>query len=537
MLYYLKKNKKISLFVCFLQTCVWGMQAAVQLLLMATFDAAISMDFNKFIFWTIVSLVSWGIYFAFGIVQGYFQAQAIRRLNNQVRHDLFISILGKKYGEYHASHSGEYISWLTNNVKQIENLAWDPFFNSVGRVAQIIWSMLALALIHWTLLVASLVTALIMWLVPKLFDKRMEKLASDNSDAQAMAVGLIKDLISGFDVLRIFGRQSLFLQKGNIASEKIESSNCRFNYTRNTIGGVLGFLSVSIQILSDIIIVLLAINGKVKLSVLAGGSNLISGVTNGFNSIASFRLSISASRPYFKKINIQDDSITKDDRHDSKLIKRDITVENLSFYHGTNLILKDVNMSFKKGGKYALIGPSGCGKTTLLKLLLGWFPDYLGVIRFDNINAKDYSIEQIQQQISYIDQDVYLFNTTIKENITLGEQFFNDKLEKVIRDSALVNDLINMSEGLETIVGEGGKNLSGGQKQRIAIARALIYNRSILLIDEGTSSLDQENADIVEQSLLMNPEFTLILVSHHLSLERRNQFDQVYEMKNETMKI
>ena len=132
--------------------------------------------------------------------------------------------------------------------------------------------------------------------------------------------------------------------------------------------------------------------------------------------------------------------------------------------------------------------------------------------------------------MSYIEQDVFLFNTTIRENITLGEDFTEEQLQKALRDSALAGDLAHMPLGLDTPVGEEGSALSGGQKQRVAIARALIHDRSILLVDEGTSALDQKNADIVEKSLLSNPDLTLILVSHHLTEERQKQFDRVFEM-------
>ena len=132
--------------------------------------------------------------------------------------------------------------------------------------------------------------------------------------------------------------------------------------------------------------------------------------------------------------------------------------------------------------------------------------------------------------ISYIEQNVFLFNTTIRENITLGEDFSEEQLHAAIQGSALAADLAAMPDGLDTVVGEDGSNLSGGQKQRVAIARALIHNRSILLVDEGTSALDQKNADLVEKSLLTNPDLTLILISHHLSAERRAQFDHVYEL-------
>ncbi len=132
--------------------------------------------------------------------------------------------------------------------------------------------------------------------------------------------------------------------------------------------------------------------------------------------------------------------------------------------------------------------------------------------------------------MSFIEQNVFLFNTTIRDNITLGEDFSDEQMEKALAGSALAGDLAAMPLGLDTPVGENGSGLSGGQKQRVAIARALIHNRSVLLIDEGTSALDRANADIVEESLLANPSLTLVLVSHHLAPERRRQFTRVYDL-------
>lgn len=136
--------------------------------------------------------------------------------------------------------------------------------------------------------------------------------------------------------------------------------------------------------------------------------------------------------------------------------------------------------------------------------------------------------------MSYIEQNVFLFNSSILDNITLGKEFTDEQLKKALQESALAGDLAAMPEGLYTAVGEGGGNLSGGQKQRVAIARALLHHRSILLVDEGTSALDQTNADIVEKSLLSNPDLTLILVSHHLHEERKKQFTKVYELASLT---
>ena len=202
--------------------------------------------------------------------------------------------------------------------------------------------------------------------------------------------------------------------------------------------------------------------------------------------MAQLLLSFSSSKPYFEKIAVHADDVQTDNISEMKQISNAITIENLNFQYGDHPILQNLSLHFKKGGKYAITGPSGCGKSTLLKLLLGWLPDYGGSIRFDGKDAKDFTPEQLQQQMSYIEQNVFLFNSTIRDNITLGETFTDEQMEKALHDSALVGDLASMPDGLDTIVGEEGGSLSGGQKQRVAIARALIHNRSLLLVDEGT---------------------------------------------------
>lgn len=529
---YLKKNWGMCFVVCVLQVAVWGMQAGVQLLLMKCFDAAMQFDFSLFLFWTAVDLLAWGGYFGIGMVLDCTQARVISVLNNQVRQDLLASLADADYAQFHSRETGEYISWMTNHVTQMERLAWEPFFECVGRIAQVFWSAYVLATLHWSLIAAAGVSALVMWLVPKLFEKRMERLGKCHADAQDRCVSRLKDLLGGLDVLRTFGYKQRFLRDGMAASGQAETANCKRKCAGGITAAACGGVSVAIQILSNILIVFLAIGGWIRVSVLAGGSNLIAGVTNGLNKLADLRLSMASARPYFEtttqffekpKAQVQGAQMPE--------IRREITVENLSFsYDGEKQVLANCSLRFAKGGKYALTGPSGCGKSTVLKLLLGWLTDYQGTIRIDGTDIREYSPEQLQSRIGYVDQNVFLFNATIRENITLGGEFSEEELASAVHRSALERDLAAMPLGLDTPAGEGGANLSGGQRQRIAIARALIHNRSILLVDEGTSALDQKNADVIEQSLLNIADLTLILVSHHLSAERKAQFTQVYAM-------
>ncbi|MBD5169459.1 MAG: ABC transporter ATP-binding protein [Oscillibacter sp.] len=528
--YYLKKNWRKLAPACFLGLLCNGVYVILQLIMMQSFDAAINLNFRGFLLWTAAEVIGYGLYLGVAALESIFEARAIRTMNNQVRHDLYLSLLDKNHASYHSQDTGEYISWLTTNIKQIERLAWEPFFSCVGNIALVVWCILALISLHWLMLAAGLVSAAVMLVVPKLFRKRMERLGEACAAAEAEGVSKLKDLLSGFDVLRSFGRTDRFLSQGDSVSDQMETPNCRRSCTQSSISCLTGFFSVSLQIFQQVVTVMLAFQGKIILGAMASASNLTAGITNGLRTIANHRMSLASAKPYFKNITVHADDVQAETVTGLEQVHSAITVENLSFQYGEKPILQDLSLQFKKGGKYAITGPSGCGKSTLLKLLLGWLPDYGGAIRFDGKDAKDFTPEQLQQQMSYIEQNVFLFNSTIRDNITLGESFTDEQMEKALRDSALAGDLTSMPDGLDTIVGEEGGSLSGGQKQRVAIARALIHDRSILLVDEGTSALDQKNADIVEKSLLSNPELTLILVSHHLTPERKGQFTQVYDL-------
>ena len=531
MLYYLKKNWKKILPVSLLGAVVEGLYAVIQLFAMHSFDAAINLDFHGFLYWTAVLLGGYGLYFTSAALSNILQTRAYRILNNHVRHNLSLSLLDKSYQEYHDQNSGEYISWLTQNVKQIERLAWEPLFEYINSIMRVVWCILVLISLDWILLAAGIASAVVMLTVPNLFQKRMERLGKACAEAEAESVSRLKDLMSGFDVLRFFNRKDQFLRQSSAISDQIEIPNCRRGSYQAAISCLTGGVSVFLQVFQQALTVLLAFQGRILLGAMVSTSNLTAGITNGLRAMADYRLSLASAKPYFENITVHDKKACPEMTQQMNPIADSITIENLTFCYGEHPILQDLSLQFKKGGKYAITGPSGCGKSTLLKLLLGWLPDYSGTIRFDGKDAKGFTPEQLQRQMSYIEQNVFLFNSTIRDNITLGEIFTDEQMEKALRDSALAGDLASMPDGLDTLVGEEGSSLSGGQKQRVAIARALIHERDILLVDEGTSALDQRNADIVEKSLLTNPDLTLILVSHHLSDARKAQFTEVYDMK------
>ena len=229
MLNYLKRNRWCVLGVCALQIVVWGLQTVAQLLLMKTFEGAMALDFSVFLFWTLMSLLCWAAYLGCGVFLGYVQAQTVRKLNNTVRNDMLQGILYQKYQAYHMVDTGEHLSQLTSEVEQIEKLAWNPFFHCVGRCAQIIWSIIALWLIDWRLFAASVFTAVFMWLLPKLFEKKMQTLGENNREAKAMATARLKEILHARDILKLYGKENSFMERGRTIVNNMEVTQCRLS--------------------------------------------------------------------------------------------------------------------------------------------------------------------------------------------------------------------------------------------------------------------------------------------------------------------
>lgn len=456
------------------------------------------------------------------------------KLENDIRVRTFAGVMRKPWQEFKGRASSDYISVLTNDLRLLSSTYIAPFCLALFVAAGMIRSLLLMLFYQPFIALCAILFAVLIAVIPFLMGKLAGKYQGRRSEALSALNTQMSEAFSGFEVIRSFGIQGQINRRFQTCCETLKHREYQYYAAASFADGMGQFFSLLAQTAILVMACYMVLRGKLSMGALVIFIGLSGSFCGNFSTILRFLPALKGSRPLIDRVNALADSPADDTSPGAAClppIQDAITVENLSFRYGEKPVLQELSLRLRKGGKYALTGPSGCGKSTLLKLLLGWLPDYSGVIRFDGTDAKDFTPEQLQKQMSYIEQNVFLFNSTIRDNITLGETFTDEQMEKVLRDSALAGDLAAMPDGLETIVGEEGGNLSGGQKQRVAIARALIHNRSILLVDEGTSALDQKNADIVEKSLLSNPDLTLILVSHHLTPVRKEQFTQVFDLQ------
>ena len=200
-------------------------------------------------------------------------------------------------------------------------------------------------------------------------------------------------------------------------------------------------------------------------------------------------------------------------------------------YKKSKPLFHRLNYSFEKNKKYVIIGSSGSGKSTLLNIIAGKISDYLGKIERDNVDYHKIMKRTIQDQIIFIDQEPYIFNASIRENITLLDSYSEREIQEVISAVGLDSWVSNLEDGIETVINLNAKNISGGEKQRIALARGLLKNKSILLLDEPISSLDDKSASDIEELIVKNSSLTVIMVTHQLRESISQLADEIIELE------
>jgi ABC-type multidrug transport system fused ATPase/permease subunit len=239
-----------------------------------------------------------------------------------------------------------------------------------------------------------------------------------------------------------------------------------------------------------------------------------------------------AARALVEKIADAINTNVREEKTSESFVLRDgIKISNLSFgYKEDKQVLTDINLNFELGKKYAVVGASGSGKSTLLSLLMASYPNYSGSIVYDGRELREINSADLYEIESIIQQNVFVFNATIRDNITMFRDFPENEIESAIRLSGL-SELI-AEKGADYLCGENGNGLSGGEKQRISIARSLLKKSQVLLVDEATAALDAETAFRVSSAILSLDGITCIVVTHNLDAALLSKYDSIITLKN-----
>ena len=470
------------------------------------------------------------LYFIYDILSKMF----IRNLLRMLRNKAFFGILRRNYKDFNSKNTADYISVLTNDMKLIEENYIVPLLLIFQYGVMFIVTVILLLYLSPLVTLGVFISMLLIFIVPSLFGKALEKKQLELSNRLSFFTSKLKDIFSGYDVIRSYNlKESIGKEfeeeNNNLANTKFAAD--KIFVINESLSQTLG---MGTQFVAIFLSSYLVIKGNLTMGMLIAIVQLSGTFVQPVIMIMSNLPKLNSVKPIIERIDefstYKDNDFTGKDK---PYFNNNLEVSNLSFSYGNGRsIINDISLKIDKNKKYAIVGGSGCGKSTLIKLMLGYYSDFSGNIKFDGNSIKNLNIEQLNKMISIIHQNVYMFDKTIKDNICLYKEFSEEQINNVLNLSGANKFIEETSNGLNYLVGENGSNLSGGQRQRIAIARALIQQTPILVLDEGTSAIDMQTAYDIESKLLNIKDLTLITITHKMSEELLSLYDEIIYMEN-----
>ena len=473
------------------------------------------------------------IYASFNFISLRLRNKLVRQIMSRYKNKVFKSILDRDYREFSKEKSGKFISILTENMKKIEQDYLHQYFNISKNISLMIFSLVAMFIGNWFLTLLVIIASIIPMMISGFIGQKSASLQKRAMIADQKYLAKVKDILAGFLVIKSFNVKEAIGQDYKNESEKLDEIYF--------IKGKFDVLSNVISQLSGMIVFLVAFGGGMYL--VFGGHTTIGSVTAivqlvnfvvmPLNEIGMGMSKLREGQATLNSFEVKD-VIELQTGKTKEYFDDVISFSNVDFSYpnAEEKIFNNLSLQIKKGGKIAIVGMSGSGKSTLLNLLLRFYDVTSGYISIDNQDLQAISAESLYNLMTIVQQDVYIFDDTLKANITLSQSFTEDDIKKAVQQSGLESYILENELGLQTSCGENGSNLSGGERQRLSIARALIRKTPILLLDEATSSLDNKVTTEIENSILEIQDLTVLVVTHKLNKSMLKKYDRILFMKN-----
>lgn len=439
----------------------------------------------------------------------------------------------KKISAFSSESSSLYVSALTNDIAAIEK----GYLSNIYLLAECVPTLIgALIMMIWYSPALTLVAVLISFLpvvAAVLTGGRASRAEKTVSDTNGQYTASLKDFISGFTVVKSFKAEKqmclLFAENvKNLAAAKCKKE--RILVLVEMFGAIAGAIAQFGVFLAG---AYLAVSGSdVTAGTVIVFVQMMNYIIQPVSVIPTCLAEYNSARALVEKMALALEENRPDQgKRSLKELKKGITLQNVTFgYDEEKTVLNNLNITFESGKKYALVGASGSGKSTLLHLLMASYHNYEGGIYYDDTEIRDINSGDLYDLQSIIQQNVFVFNAALRDNITMFGDFAESDVDNAIKLSGLAAFV--REKGVDYICGENGCLLSGGEKQRVSIARSLLKKSRVLLVDEATASLDAETAYQVSSSILGLEGITCITVTHALEEALLKRYDSIITLKN-----
>ncbi len=537
LLKYLKPNSKRLIFALFAMVIVTASSlAGPYLIKLAVDDYILQKDFSGLNIILLLMMMTYGVFWASSFFQTYLSSYVGEKVVASIREDLYKHIQNMSIEFYKKRLTGDIMARLTHDVNSLSELVssgFIHFFNDLltllGIMGIMIFLNLKLALISFSLIP-------IIFFAIFLLGKKMryayrdvrEKLANLNAD--------VEENLSGIRLIQAVNREAV----NNKNFKRLSWENFKANLKAVSYFALL-FPAMNIsKVLGEALILIFGgyavINGQISLGVLMAFMEYIrrffsplADMSQIYNTYQSAAAGLDRINEYLKlKPSVKESENPKNIGKDLKGI---IEFKDVEFAYEEESILKNISLKIDKNESFAVVGSTGAGKTTFVNLLTRLYDVKKGSIKIDDIDLRDISFKSLRKAISVVPQNVFLFDTSIKENIRYGNPRASDKEVKEAAVKIKAHDFIkNLPDGYDTRVGEGGSRLSGGQKQLISFARALISNPKILILDEATSSVDAYTEILIQEALdVLLESRTSVMIAHRFTTLKKANRIAVFE--------
>jgi ABC-type multidrug transport system fused ATPase/permease subunit len=535
---YLKKNKHNTILVIMFTILQGIFSAGFAIVFERFIDFSSSVDQNNFvatdfIFVSLLLFLYIVLYSFINYLRRHFRASLIVNIDKSVKADYYGLLFELNPLQYGKLDTGHYMSRLTNDIPTIINDYILEWFNLLLYISQAIFTILAAFYISWIIALIFLVLSFVIIGYTTMFEKKFKKLRSEMSEKNSSYIVLLKSILKGYDEIVVNQGSQYFYQSYVNKLNEVNETRKKWWELDAIYSPGNAFLTLLLTFSSIVLSTFFYVNGYFSIGLLTASiyisSQIFNPISNIFEQITYIKANRNLSNIVFEEIEKQNEGTLAIDNFDSL----EFNNISLKFNNSDDYVLKNINFKLDKGKKYLVVGKSGIGKSSFLKIILGKI-DYEGVMKINDTDSKSINQNSFYDKVSYVPQTPYIFNDSIYNNIILNHDKNYDNLDEIIKCVKLDN--LILSKGINGVISEEVNQISGGEKQRICLARALIKEPELLLLDEVTASLDKETALDIEK-LVVSLDVTTIYICHKISDELVKSFDYLITIENKEIKI
>lgn len=443
---------------------------------------------------------------------------------------IFCKMIDKNLSSFRKENTSQYLSMYTNDAKMIEMYYFDSVLEMIDLTVSFVGALLLMLWYSPILTVFGLILSVLPIAASLPIANKMAEAERKVSDGNGEFVSIVRDILQGFPVIKSFQAEKEMKKNFFRENERMEHLKYQSRYIEESINLWGTAASVMMRLGIFLIGAWMSVSGYgVTPGIVLVFLQLMNYVISPIERIPSILAKRKAAIGLIEKmlVSVQ---INQEQMKENKIgmLKKGISLKDVSVSIGNKNVLHHLNFEFEIGKKYAVVGSSGAGKSTLINTIMGGFSPVQGEVLFDGIDSREIQPESLFQVMALVQQSVFVFRDTIRNNITLFKEFDEEKVKKAA-DQAGLRELID-KRGLNDSCGENGNKLSGGEGQRIAIARALLRGSQVLLLDEATAALDNQTSYAVIDAVLSMKEMTEIIVTHRLEEKLLYQYDEILVM-------